>query len=77
MLTTCDDHQDFLVVYDTPILASCPVCTMDDELYEANDKAELVSGLKDKIDDLRVQLAVKNKNLDEHYDEELDEKEQK
>ncbi len=83
MLTSCDDHQDFIVIYDTPILASCPVCTMDNELYEANDKAEEVPDLKQevqilkgKIEDLEVQLAVKNKNLDEYCDEELDEKEQ-
>lgn len=65
MLTTCDNHQDTIVVYDTPILASCPMCTMETELDEANDKAEDVPELKDEIEQLKANIVFKNAYVDE------------
>lgn len=65
MLTSCEKHQDTMVVYDTPILASCPLCTMENELYEANDESEKVPDLEIRIETLKKIIIRKEGTADE------------
>ena len=88
MLEVCKEHQDYLVVYDYPLNRSCPVCPMQSEMDDANDKAEQIPDLKDKIGELDQELILKdleianlkaenfdlNDKLDEYFNDEFKEK---
>jgi hypothetical protein len=47
VLTSCDKHDDYLVIYDTPILRDCPVCLSGKEYH----------GLEKEYSDLEEEMA--------------------
>ncbi len=74
MLATCD-HQDCIVVYDTPILASCPLCTMETELEGSEKKYEnKIENLEEKIEWLKETYS-EFKNAFKDLDDEKETKE--
>ncbi len=70
MLTTCDKHQDTIVVYDSPILASCPICyplsteEIDEFQNEINEWKEESKKLEAEIEELKSDMILKNTELE-------------